>query len=216
MSAADRVYAKVRHDIVFLHLKPGQLIKEKQVIDEMGVSRTPVREAFLRLEKEHLLEIRPQSGTMVSPIRLSRIRDAQFLRTSLEFAAAKKLMQQSNGKLLEPLQDIIDEQEFCYEHERFEQFVLLDNDFHRLFFELIGHQEIWKMLESARAHLDRIRFMFLPNKNHLQEVLDEHRIILNAIAEGDEKTLSTSMQDHLNKSEDLALELSKTSPEFFI
>ena len=92
-SREEWVYESLKSDILDLRLKPGQLLKETEICEKFGVSRTPVRDAFKRLEREGLLEIRPHIGTFVSRIDLHTVSDILYIREVLEFSILSDLAQ---------------------------------------------------------------------------------------------------------------------------
>ena len=84
-----QVYSHLRNLILRLHLKPGEALSEQELSVKLGLSRTPVREAFIRLAEEGLVDVYPQRGTLVAPIRIAEVKEAHFIRRLLEFAIVR-------------------------------------------------------------------------------------------------------------------------------
>ena len=103
-SVAVQVHYHLRQQILRLNLKPGIALSEKELSLQLGVSRTPVREAFIRLSEEGLVDIFPQRGTIVAPIRMDEIKEAQFLREILETAIVRRAAENIEKKFLNLLE----------------------------------------------------------------------------------------------------------------
>ena len=91
-NVSETVYNILRRNIINLNLVPGSQISEKEISEKMNVSRTPVREAFIKLSKEALVSILPQKGTFVSKIDLSRVQEERFLRETIEFSVMENFI----------------------------------------------------------------------------------------------------------------------------
>jgi len=88
---SPQIYERLRRAITTLELAPSESVSEKDLAQKLGVSRTPVREALIRLADEGLIDVLPQRGTFVAPIRLQDVEDAQFIREALEVAVVRRL-----------------------------------------------------------------------------------------------------------------------------
>lgn len=216
LSAAGKVYTFLRNDIIKMVLKPGIQLKEKEIIARFTVSRTPVREACLQLAAENLLDIRPQSGTVVSPIRLSVLWDAQFLRVAVEAAAVAKLASNITDKQLDELRAIVDEQEFCMFKKLTERFARLDEKFHDTLIEFAGHPNVCDVINVQKAHIDRIRYMSIPSDDHIYNVFEQHKTIFDALEQRDPCKAEEALREHLSTLPEIVSGLVKQQPEFFV
>lgn len=216
LSAAGKVYTFLRDDIIHMNLKPGVQLKEKEIIERFSVSRTPVREACLQLASENLLDIRPQSGTVVSPIRLSVLWDAQFLRVAVEAAAIRKLASKITDEQLAALKEIIDEQEFCMFKNMTERFANLDEKFHDMLIEFAGHPNVCDVINVQKAHIDRIRYMSIPSEEHIKDVFKEHSLIFDALAKRSPKEAEKTLLTHLSTLPVIVNNLVEEQPEYFV
>lgn len=192
---ADQVYARLRRLIVALELTPGAPVPESDVSLRFGVSRTPVREALVRLANEGLVVVAPQIGTFVAPIDPDWVRQAQFLREHLEVAVSLKLCEM--GPLdLAPARRSIQEQEALAGAHGFVDFIPVDDGFHQWLFETAGVGQLWSVIQAKKAHLDRIRVLHTPEPGKLQEVIAQHVEILDAIDAADPARAEAACRRH--------------------
>ena len=216
LSAAGKIYTFLRDDIIRMKLNPGEPLKEKEISERFAISRTPVREACLKLASENLLDIRPQSGTAVSPIRLSVLWDAQFLRVAIETAAIRKLAACITDEQLAALQEIIDEQEFCMLKNMTERFAHLDEQFHNLIIDFAGHVNVCDVLNVQKAHIDRIRYMSIPSEEHIKGVFEEHVAIVKALADRSAGDADKTLMTHLSTLSEIVSKLVEEKPDYFV
>lgn len=99
-SVQEMVYRTLRDKIVSMELKPGTTISTQEIADSMSVSRTPVREAFIRLQREDLLDVTPQRSTVVSKINMDRVYQERFIREALEIEVAQKFIEVATPRCL--------------------------------------------------------------------------------------------------------------------
>ena len=216
MSAAGKVYTLLRHDIINFELKPGTLLKEKDIAERFSVSRTPIREACLQLASENLLEIRPQSGTVVSHIKLSVLWDAYFVRRALESAAIRKLAKNVTSEQQATFKTLIDEQEFCMMKGMSERFAKLDEDLHNSIIDFAGHPNLCEVLDVQKAHIDRIRYLSIPSDEHISNVFKEHVAIVDALIEKSPEKAELALDKHLSTLPGIVSALVKEMPEYFV
>jgi DNA-binding GntR family transcriptional regulator len=195
--ASDQAYLALREAIVSAQLEPGLKLSENELAGELGVSRTPIREALARLREERLVAIVPQLGTFVTLISEDAVADAEFVREALECAAIARAVPRIGGEALEELQSNLHAQERAVESGNERLFDGLDEDLHRGLCEGSGHAVAWALSRRANGHLDRVRRLSLPDPDYLGEMLDEHRLIVAAVAGGDAVGAETAMRHHL-------------------
>jgi len=213
--ASDRVYLALREAIISTELTPGQKLSENELAGELGVSRTPVREARARLRDERLVAIVPQLGTFVTLISPSAVADAEFVRESLECAAVGRAVERIGGETLEEIQANLTAQERACARGDDRAFDHLDEDLHRRLCSASGHSIAWTLSRRANGHLDRIRRLSLPDERYLHEMLDEHRRIVAAVASGDADQAESALRHHLRMvSSNLAL-IQAEHPDYF-
>jgi DNA-binding GntR family transcriptional regulator len=214
-----QIYDALRDAIVRVAVRPGQAISETEMAASFGVSRTPVREALIRLADEGLIDIYPQAGTFVSRIDLAAVREAQFVRQALETAvaieaasSASSASSASAGAAFEP---ILERQERAIRDKDFPAFFASDEDLHRTVFELGGHGATWRLVQAAKSHLDRVRQLEEPPAKTLREMLGQHRAIAGAIRDGDVAAAVDAVREHSTVILSIAPAIAARHPELF-
>lgn len=195
--ARDEVYARLRAAIVTAELEPGRQLSENEVAGRFGVSRTPVREALVRLRDDRLVEIVPQLGTFVARISDRALADAQFVRESLECAAIRLAAERAQPADVLALKAILARQEAARDARDFDGFHVLDDELHAALCELSGHGVAWRLAGRANGHLDRVRRLSLPEPDYLAEMVAEHGQVVDAVASGDPDAAERTLRHHL-------------------
>ena len=208
-----QIYDALRDAIVRVALRPGQVISETEMAASFGVSRTPIREALIRLADEGLIDIYPQAGTFVSRIDLAAVREAQFVRQTLETAVA--IQAASIGAGATAFDSILERQERAIHDGDFAEFFASDEELHRKVFELAGHGATWRLVQSAKSHLDRVRQLEQPSKEMLLEMLRQHRAIAAAIGSGDSTRVVEVVREHSTVILTVAPDVAARHPDLF-
>lgn len=198
-SVTVQVHAHLRRLILRLQLKPGEALSEKDLSVKLGVSRTPVREAFIRLSEEGLVDIFPQRGTLVAPIRIAEIEEAQFLRDILETAVVRRAAESMDPAVLTQLTDNLQQQQMILQRKDYDAFWELDERFHQLLCKSVSLPRAWRVIHAVKGQLDRVRYISLPEPGHAELVLRQHTEILEAVRDGDVDRAVASMQNHLQE-----------------
>lgn len=181
-SQQTQAYEKIRQDIIFARLKPGEKIVPKDLCDRFDVGRTPVREALVRLQQEGLVRTVPQSGTYVSKIDLHSAECARFVREHLERQVAIECCARYNPTDLHYLTHIIQLQEAAAREGNREDFFVSDNMLHRALFQIADRAEIWEWLESMSTNLQRYRWLRIRSEDlQWNELMDQHYRLCDAI-----------------------------------
>jgi len=196
-SARVQAYAALREAIVRAELEPGRQLSENELAARLGVSRTPIREALVRLRDERLLAIVPQLGTFVTLISPDALADAAFVREALECGAIRLATELATERDLEELQANLAAQDRAQETGDTEAFDHLDEALHRTICELSGREIAWSLSRRANGHLDRVRRLSLPEPGYLAEMVTEHRAVVAAIADHDTDRAETVLRHHL-------------------
>ena len=152
----NRVFDAIRQAIVQLRLRPGNLLSEAEVARQLGVSRQPVREAFIKLSENGLVRVLPQRGTFVVKISAKSVTDARFVREAVECAIARRDSEGIGKTQLDDLRAILAEQRKAARDP--ETFFVLDEAFHRGLANAADCAYAWKVIEEAEAQMDRVRF----------------------------------------------------------
>jgi len=191
-SASRQVYRALRDAIIATEFEPGQRISENELAERLAVSRTPIREALIRLRDERFVQIVPQLGTFVTPISVAEVEDAQFIRESLECAAVR-----ADDADLAALHGLVRRQAEVSEHGDHARFAVLDDEFHAAICELAGRPVAWEVAQRVKGHLNRVRRLSLPQPRYLEEMVVEHRLVLDALEARDPDAAEATLRHHL-------------------
>jgi len=215
LTTAARIHAVLRNDLVAMRLKPGTALLEKELCQAFGVSRTPVREALLRLAEDRLVDIHPQIGTFVSRIAAPAVRDAMVIRQALERVCVRQAALVADKSDLAALLRLIVKQKEAVAAGAFEEFHAADEALHQTIADIAGHPNIWRVIKREKAQVDRFRLLTLPLPNRAEHVIAEHEAIVDAIAEHDPSAAESAMQAHLEAVLPVFDEVRKSHPDFF-
>jgi GntR family transcriptional regulator, rspAB operon transcriptional repressor len=202
-SAKVFAYNQLKDEILKLKLIPGTKISEKIMSDELQVSRTPIREAFIKLAQEELLTIVPQSGTFVSLINLNLAEEARFVREIIETNIVGLCCENMTDEISLKLEMNLKMQEIMASHEagkrEKEKFFDLDESFHKELFICCGKERTWKMIQDMAGHLNRFRLLRLKDIKDLdwEILISHHKEIYEAILEGNRTKAEQLMSDHM-------------------
>lgn len=196
----NREYAfRIIHDnIINLEIKPGSLIGEQEIANELGLSRTPVHEAFLELSKSKIIDILPQKGCKVSMIDSELIREARFLRITVESAVVEEAAKLANDEDCQKLFDIIKLQEFYMSSP--DRFFELDNDFHKQIYAICNKLQCYYMVSLMSIHFDRVRNLSLHSVKDLK-IISDHIAIAEAIKAKDPVASRKAFEKHMSRFE---------------
>lgn len=214
-SIRNTAYHIIRNSIMTLKLKPGTVISTQEVAKKLDISRTPVREAFIRLQQDGLVDIFPQHETVVSKINLERLNQEYFFRQSLECSALKHAIRNVSQENIVPLIDNIEAQIVAERKTDIDKFMELDNEFHKLIFELAGMPLIWESIQTMDGHYDRVRFISLWNNVIFKNLLKEHQLILTAIEEHSLSLAKEYVTQHLNNLNNQLDSFIEQYPDYF-
>jgi DNA-binding GntR family transcriptional regulator len=196
-SAREYVVRFLKSSIINLDFKPGQNLSEKAIASELGVSRTPVREAFIKLSQEELITIYPQRGTYISLIDLDIVAEANFLRATLEKVVVKLACREMTTEYLAELEVNLKLQNVYVENKNSAKLLELDNQFHQMIFKACKKERIYSLMESLNTHYDRVRMLRLATNINLDKILSQHWEILNAIKQQNPEKAEQTMEIHL-------------------
>jgi len=214
-SAASLVYEGLRQQIVELALNPRELLVEKTLAEEYGVSRTPIREVLVRLAGEGLVEISRNRGAMVAPIREDAVRTAQFVRESLEISVALKAAEKMDSLAELRLFHAIEEQELADREGNAALFYRSDEAMHQEIARISGLPLVWRYIEEAKVQMDRVRRLSLISAQSFVGLIAQHRRIVTAIAAKDSGGIRDSVREHLRQVLPDIEDLREKRPEFF-
>ena len=194
-SIAEQVFRTLRSSIVTMRLTPATALSEQDIADRLKVSRQPVREAFIKLSEIGLLRVLPQRGTFVVKISAKAVTDARFVREAVECAIARRA---SAGIAQAGDRGTARDHRANSARPRApampKQFFVLDEAFHRGARERAECAYAWKVIEEAKAQMDRVRFLSIPDATPTERLIVQHQAILDAIAAGRGAAAERAMQ----------------------
>lgn len=211
---SDRVYQELVFAIRDLRIPPGTSLSETELAEDLHVSRTPVREAIVRLVDNGLVSVVPQVGTRVEPIRLRDVEEAHFIRESLELSAFAAACTQ-------PIRDVgtlrvlIEEQGRSHARSDLDAVFEGDEALHARIFTIAGHPGAWRVLQPAKLQLDRVRRLSLPEQSTIRELIGEHVAIVDALEAGDARRGCDHLRRHIRRVLDYGPALRTRHPQYF-
>ncbi|WP_029192420.1 GntR family transcriptional regulator [Paenibacillus harenae] len=215
VSTRDAVYAQLKEQILKLELAPGTPLSENETSVLFKVSRTPVRESFMRLAQEGLVQVLPQRGTFVSLIDTVLVEEARFMREQLERAVIRLACSSFPEEALMKLEKNLEQQAACVKAHDDKSMFELDEAFHRILFEGCNKSNIWAVMQQMNAHLNRSRMLRLVADHNWEELYEQHWSMAEAVKAQDGERAERLMTEHLNLNiADQAL-LKEKYPEYY-
>jgi DNA-binding GntR family transcriptional regulator len=213
-AVGPQLWQALREWILRGELQPGARLSEVDIAGLFGVSRQPVREAFIKLAEESLLEIRPQRGTYVSRIRVDAVMSARFVREAVEADIVRLVAKQPTKALLADIERLLKEQERVVDGPEPQAFLALDEQFHKALAEAAGQARAWQIIQPLKTQMDRMRYL---NARHSSRgpLVAQHRQVVDAIRAGDADAAETAMRSHLRQILDDLPVMAEALPNFF-
>ena len=196
VSLADQVFQHLETDILSGKYSRGEILTEGKLSAELGVSRTPVREALRRLEQEHIIE-ESGKGSVVIGISEKDLKDIFIIREQLESMAASFAAQNATSEQLRELKEALELQEFYLEKQDAERIKFMDNQFHKTLYKLSGSMTFYDILIPLHKKVQKYRKASLESKSRAVASVEEHRKIYEAIADSNDKLASEYAKEHV-------------------
>lgn len=214
-STRDYVYETIKKQIIHCELEPETKISENEIATKLNVSRTPVREAFLKLAEEELLGIYPQSGTFVTKIDLELVEEGRFIRENIEKAIVRDACGSFNQEQLMKIEKNLVMQELCLEKGLIPDLFELDESFHLLLFEGCRKVRSFKMIRHMNSHFDRVRMLSISSALNWSVLFDQHKAIFQYISENKPDLAEDTIAQHLKLVNFEKEELISRYPNYF-
>ncbi|NIX77281.1 GntR family transcriptional regulator [Microvirga sp. c23x22] len=212
---ARQVTRALRNAIVTMQLSPGEMLSEQDLARRFGVSRSPVREALIKLSEAGLVRVLPQRGTQVVKISRAGVEDARFIREAVETAVVREAALKASPAMLAELNASLTRQKRAQRSKTTEEFLALDEEFHRLLAEAAGRPAAWQMIEDVKPQMDRVRFLDMTQATPRHIVVAQHVLIVDAIKAGDPIAAEQAMRQHLSEILRSLPELAAQYPDLF-
>jgi DNA-binding GntR family transcriptional regulator len=197
-SAGNSVYTRLKQQILTLELLPGTVVSEKETSSVFQTSRTPVRESFVRLAQEGLVNVLPQRGTQVSLIDSELVEEGRFMREQIEKAVIRLACESFPERMLEQLEANLELQQENMVDWDYQRMFELDEAFHRILFEGCRKLQTWYVIQQMNSHLNRSRMLWLITDRHWKPLLEQHKEMADAIRRRDPDQAESVMKKHLN------------------
>ncbi len=213
-NAKEYALRELKENIVSCELKPGTAVSENELADQMGISRTPVREALSELVKVSIIEIYPQRGSFVSLIDPDLVEEARFMRRVLDTEVIKIACDTATERDIAIMEENVQLQEFYLEKVMPEKILGLDNEFHRLIYSVAKKDLIYEIRSTMMLHFDRVRTLSVEAVKDIKIVKD-HREMLEAIKTGDKTWAGELVDKHMARYNVDAQMIRDQHPDFF-
>ncbi|MBJ3816188.1 GntR family transcriptional regulator [Shimwellia pseudoproteus] len=211
----QQIYRILRHDIVQCLIPPGTSLSEKEISVRFDVSRQPVREAFIKLAENGLIQIRPQRGSYVTKISMRQVRNGCFVREAIECAVARRAAQMIDTERCYLLDQNLHQQKMAIERQQQDAFFALDDAFHQALAQIADCQLAWDTVENIKSAIDRVRYMSLDHVSPPEMLLRQHRDIFHALDNRDEDAVAAAMHRHLHEISESILLIRKENSDWF-
>lgn len=214
-TATEEVFDRIHSDIMNLVLKPGTKISEAEIAKRYAVSRQPVRDAFIRLSNMGLLLVRPQRATLVRKISLKEVSNARFLRMSIEIEVARTASQCLDKSYYPAFEANLDAQKKTVEADDFQEFQILDVEFHRLICLAADCEFAYQSISQTKVHIDRLCTIALSRPTNFAQAYDDHLKIYGYLKNGDVEGISSMMRTHMSRLDTTINDAKQLNEDFF-
>ncbi len=203
----ELVFEAIREAIITGHLKPGERLMEIQLAEELGVSRTPVREAIRKLEQEGFVVMVPRKGAFVADISMKDIAEVFEIRGALEGLAAELAAERASEDELERLERLLVAIGECIERHDVDGLIEKDTEFHDLLFSASHNERLVQILSVLREQIQRFRSRTLRRIERMKVALEEHKAIVEALGRRDSELAKSLAEAHIESAHSSLMKL---------
>lgn len=214
-TVSDFSYTVLKNNILTLRLEPGCKISETEIAESLGISRTPVREALIKLAQEGMVRVQPQRGTFVSKIDLSLVEESRFMRRTLEEKIVSEVVASFSAKDEEDCRRILLLHKQISD-DNYEEHFFYDELFHRALYTSAGKGRIWDMIDTFSWDYRRTRYLALLELIKMTSIIQDHEAILDAIVRRDEPGALEATRMHLDRWLKERIPVSSHRAEYFL
>ena len=204
----------LKENIIRLELAPGSMLSENELAAQMGLSRTPVREALVELSKVDIVEIYPQRGSAIARIDYDLVEEARFMRLVLEKAVVEQVCALAAPADLQRMRHNLRLYQECMDAGDSDAGLETDNNFHRILFQIARKDRVFGLIRNMSIHFDRVRRLSLSTVKDTK-VLADHTAIVDAVEVGDAPLAVRLMEEHLTRYQYDAEILREAYPDYF-
>ncbi len=214
-TAREYAFRQLKDNIISLDLEPGSMVSENEIAAQLGISRTPVREALIELSRVNVVEILPQKGSRIMLIDYDMVEESRFMRLVLEREIVRLLCTLENRPDISYLEENIRLQQFYIEHTNPERLLELDNQFHALLFQLANKVQCYGwMIDGLSVHFDRVRAMSLNAVKDIK-IISDHVDLVQAIKDRNVTLAEQLMEKHLTRYKIDEITIREKYPNYF-
>ncbi len=199
LSADETVYDFIKKRILGLNIKPGETININELVNFLNVSRSPIRDALLRLEKDGLVTATPKKGTIVSQINSIRVQDERFMRACIEVKVAAEFLERHTDADLARMEKMIEAQSKAAHQGDTRAFLEFDDMMHAIMFDVTNHLFSLEAVQNMSGHYSRMRLLSLADNGIMQKTLHEHKELIALIRRGDSSELTNLLNEHITE-----------------
>lgn len=196
ISLADQVFERLEGEILGGKYQQGDVLTEARLTEDLGVSRTPVREALRRLEQEHIVELSPR-GIVILGVTEKDIQDIYAVRMEIEGMAAARAAESDNAEHLAELREALELQEYYVSRRDAEHIRTMDNRFHELLYRMSRSGVLYDTLLPLHKKAQKFRKASVQNESRAEQSAREHREIYEAVAAHDAVAAEKAMREHV-------------------
>ncbi len=213
-SGGEYALRTIKENIINLELPPGSQISENELAAEMGLSRTPVREALIELSKVKIVDVQPQKKSSIPLIDYDMVEESRFMRDLLECAVVELDCEMAGPADLERLDENVRLQSLYMDDFYSGRLMTLDDQFHELLFDIAKKSQIFALIRNISIHFDRVRTLALSSVKNTK-IVQDHADIVDAIRRKDPKAARALMETHLDRYDIDAAALRTAYPQYF-
>lgn len=204
-SLGEHVFDSLKQAIIRGNMSPGDWLVESHIAETLGISRTPVREAIHKLEREGLIERQPRGGSMVLGLSRDDIEETFGIRAILEGYAARLAAIKHNKEELESLESKIDEFEKCLDKKQLTRLAQINTEFHDMLYAMSKSPRLIQMINSLRDQIFRFRQMILKEAKMAKVSNEDHKQMLKFIRRRDANGVELLVRDHILRGQEVVL-----------
>ena len=214
LSLNENTYLKLKDEIMKFKLVPGNIVSAQKLSERYNVSRTPAREAIVRLETEGLLKIIPQSGTYVAKINLVRAGQEWFVRMTLELGMAEDFIANCTDDIIKKMRDNLDKLEHFTPGVEDTARIDIDNEFHNIIYDCSGQSLAKDIINTQITHYNRIRWLIELNEKVRSKTVLEHKALIDAAEKKNTKEFKALLKKHIRRIIQEQEKLKEMFPEY--
>jgi DNA-binding GntR family transcriptional regulator len=199
----EQVYASIKNAIIGGEFEPGKRLIEEKLAEDMNTSRTPVREAIQKLEKEGLIYRLPRGGFAVKGVSEEEVEEVFGIRGILEGYAGYLATARMNIEELKALEDIISREEMCLQNMNNEEFIELDGEFHDILYKAAKNNRLYGLLNDLRDYMYRYRVIILRYQRKPQLAIQDHKEMVSSIKNKNARQVEKLVRKHMTRGKDI-------------